>query len=92
MVISIHWKLIKIPHLANKKYTNQFRIYSQIVDIRNSFVNKHVGQHTKSSPNEQHIWFLPTRKLMLKKPKELFFANARQNGLQVPRFWDKEIE
>jgi len=35
-----------------------------------------VGQHTKSPPHKQHIWFLPTQKPTLKKPKELFFANA----------------
>jgi hypothetical protein len=34
--------------------------------------------HTeKSQPHKQHIWFLPTQKPTLKKPKELFFANAR---------------
>jgi hypothetical protein len=27
--------------------------------------------------HKQHIWFLPTQKPTLKKPKELFFANAR---------------
>jgi len=35
-----------------------------------------VGQHTKSQPHKQHIWFLPTHEPTLKKPKELFFANA----------------
>jgi len=33
--------------------------------------------YKKSQPYKQHIWFLPTQKLTLKKPKELFFANAR---------------
>src|SRR5690554_6340753 len=33
-----------------------------------------VGQHTKSPPRKQHIWFFPTQKPMLKKPKELFFC------------------
>ena len=32
----------------------------------------------KSQPHKQHIWFLPTHEPTLKKPKELFFANARQ--------------
>jgi hypothetical protein len=29
--------------------------------------------HTKKPPHKQHIWFLPTHKPTLKKPKELFF-------------------
>ncbi len=32
----------------------------------------------KSQPHKQHIWFLTTHKPTQKKPKELFFANARQ--------------
>ncbi len=35
----------------------------------------------KSRPHKQHIWFLPTQKPTQKKPKELFFANARQGAL-----------
>jgi hypothetical protein len=36
---------------------------------------KQVGQHTeKTPPHKQHIWFLPTQKPTLEKPKELFFA------------------
>jgi hypothetical protein len=45
--------------------------------------NRHLRQAAKrwatykeSPPHKQHIWFLPTRKPTLKKPKELFFANA----------------
>jgi hypothetical protein len=30
----------------------------------------------KNQPHKQHIWFLPTHKPKLKKPKELFLANA----------------
>jgi hypothetical protein len=32
--------------------------------------------YKESPPHKQHIWFLPTQKPTLKKPKELFFANA----------------
>jgi len=32
--------------------------------------------HTKKPPHKQHIWFLPTHKPTLKKPKELFLAFA----------------
>jgi hypothetical protein len=32
--------------------------------------------YKKSQPHKQHIWFLPTQKPTLKKPKELLFANA----------------
>jgi hypothetical protein len=32
--------------------------------------------YKKSPPHKQHIWFLPIQKPTLKKPKELFFANA----------------
>jgi hypothetical protein len=39
---------------------------------------KPLSVSVKSQPHKQHIWFLPTQKPMLKKPKELFFANARQ--------------
>jgi hypothetical protein len=31
----------------------------------------------ESQPHKQHIWFLPEHRQTLKKPKELFFANAR---------------
>jgi hypothetical protein len=30
----------------------------------------------KSQPHKQHIWFFQPQKPTLKKPKELFFANA----------------
>jgi hypothetical protein len=30
----------------------------------------------KKPTRKWHIWFLPTQKPTLKKPKELFFANA----------------
>ena len=53
--------------------------------IRKVSVFLHATFHTqdrcaaykKSQPHKQHIWFLPTQKPTLKKPKELFFANAR---------------
>jgi hypothetical protein len=32
--------------------------------------------YKESQLHKQHIWFLPTQKPTLKKPKELFFANA----------------
>jgi hypothetical protein len=32
----------------------------------------------KEPSHKQHIWFLPTQKPTLEKPKELFFAKARQ--------------
>jgi len=32
----------------------------------------------KCQPHKQHIWFLPTHEPTLKKPKELFFANAQK--------------
>jgi hypothetical protein len=32
----------------------------------------------KEPTHKQHIWFLPTQKPTLEKPKELFFANALQ--------------
>jgi len=39
------------------------------------FMLKLVVFHT-DQPHKQHIWFLPTQKPTLEKPKELFFANA----------------
>jgi hypothetical protein len=33
--------------------------------------------YKKKPTHKQHIWSLPTQKPTLKKPKELFFANAR---------------
>jgi hypothetical protein len=38
--------------------------------------------YKKSQPHKQHIWFLPTQKPTLKKPKELLFTNARQKNEQ----------
>jgi hypothetical protein len=32
----------------------------------------------KNQPHKQHIWFLPTHEPILKKPKELFLANAQK--------------
>jgi len=41
-------------------------------------VNKTLYAMLKKEPaHKQHIWFLPTRKPTLEKPKELFFANAQ---------------
>ncbi|KGE84854.1 hypothetical protein IX84_31225 [Phaeodactylibacter xiamenensis] len=37
-----------------------------------------VSHKLKSRPHKQHIWFLPTHKPTQKKPKELFFTNARK--------------
>ena len=34
---------------------------------------KTLSLSVKSQPHKQHIWFLPTHKPTLKKPKELFF-------------------
>jgi hypothetical protein len=34
-----------------------------------------------SQPHKQHIWFLPTQKPTLEKPKELFFANAKNEKI-----------
>ncbi|WP_345276740.1 hypothetical protein, partial [Litoribaculum gwangyangense] len=57
-----------------------------IADFPQRAIHKTVGQHTKSPPHKQHIWFLPTRKPTLKKPKELFFANARQKDIKKVNF------
>ena len=35
----------------------------------------------KSQPHKWHIWFFPTQKPTLKKPKEPFFANAQTGQL-----------
>ncbi|OAD92735.1 hypothetical protein A7A78_02160 [Aequorivita soesokkakensis] len=42
---------------------------------RTSF-SQNVVLHYGNQPHKQHFWFFPTRKPTLKKPKELFFANA----------------
>jgi len=41
-----------------------------------SYTNR-CAAYKKEPTHKQHIWFLPTQKPTLKKPKELFFANAR---------------
>jgi hypothetical protein len=46
----------------------------------------------KSQPHKQHIWFLPTQKPTLKKPKELFFANAKRKTNEMRETVKKEIE
>jgi len=38
-----------------------------------------LGNIQKASRTNSTFGFLPTQKPTLKKPKELFFANARQN-------------
>ncbi len=51
--------------------------------VDGGYINKYLWIYTscaslrKSQPHKQHIWFLPTHKPTLKNPKELFFANAR---------------
>jgi len=42
------------------------------------FVKTDVGQHTKASRKNSTFVFLPTQEPTLKKPKELFSANARE--------------
>ncbi len=38
---------------------------------------KRWATYKETQPHKQHFWFFPTHKPTLKKPKELFFANAR---------------
>jgi hypothetical protein len=45
-------------------------------------IHQRCAAYKKTQPHKQHIWFLPTQKPPLKKPKELFFANARQKDEQ----------
>jgi hypothetical protein len=40
------------------------------------YIQNRCAAYKKSQPHKQHIWFLPTQKPTLKKPKELLFANA----------------
>ena len=49
-------------------------------DICAIHIYKCCAQLKKSQPHKQHIWFLPTHEPTLKKPKELFFANARKEN------------
>jgi len=46
------------------------------MNTRNACKNK-LGNILKIPTRKQYIWFNPTQKPTLKKPKELFFANAR---------------
>jgi hypothetical protein len=42
-----------------------------------------LSRSVKSQPHKWHIWFFPTHKPTLKKPKEPFFANAPTNRLTI---------
>jgi len=71
---SLRWNFLpKIPAglLSFSTAEKSFGHFPQ----RNHSLN--VVRHTKRPPHKQHIWFLPKRTPTLKKPKELFFANAR---------------
>jgi len=48
--------------------------------LRNAkrFIYVTVVRQCKKPPHKWHIWFLPTHKPTLKKPKEPFFSNAQQ--------------
>jgi hypothetical protein len=61
-------------------FSNQYLWLVDSEALRNPPLRKaenRYAQLKKSQPHKQHIWFLPTRKPTQKKPKELFFANAR---------------
>jgi hypothetical protein len=49
---------------------------SLFLDFRQIDALIRCAAYKKSQPHKQHIWFLPTQKPTLKKPKELLFANA----------------
>ena len=42
-----------------------------------------LSRSVKSQPHKWHIWFFPTHKPTLKKPKEPFFASAPTNRLTI---------
>jgi len=63
--------LIKIKYVNFHTYLKWIDKYDGVIPISKLCVS------VKSQPHKQRIWFLPTLKPTLKKPKELFFANAR---------------
>jgi hypothetical protein len=76
--------IIKIMHTTS----NRPAMPARFLPTHKSPAHKKAGWHVgrlcplgnmlKEPPHKQHIWFLPTQKPTLEKPKELFFANARQ--------------
>ena len=50
-----------------------------------------VVRQCKNPTRKQHIWFFADTKANAKKPKELFFANARQNEMRTNRKTKKKI-
>jgi hypothetical protein len=60
-------------------------------EIRHCAKRQNVIAQCKSQPHKQHIWFLPTQKSTLKKPKELFFANARQKDRKKVNFISNKL-
>jgi len=47
-------------------------------NIRHMSYIQMLSLSVKSQPHKQHIWFFADTKANAEKPKELFFANARQ--------------
>jgi len=54
-------------------------VNSEVLRDRHLRVAAKRCKQAEKPATQKHIWFLPTRKPTLKKPKELFFANARMN-------------
>ena len=53
--------------------------------------NCRCAAYKKSQPHKQHIWFLPTQKPTLKKPKELFFfQRTHPNSQEYFYIWQKK--
>jgi hypothetical protein len=51
-----------------------------VLKIRHYANTQTVIAQCKKPTRKWHIWFFPTLKPTLKKPKEPFFSNARQNN------------
>ena len=67
-------------YAKNTEYIACRQNLSKNLHLHKTFVNLSVVRQCKKPTRKWHIWFLPTHKPMLKKPKEPFFPTLdKQN-------------
>jgi len=69
------YKLILIPLNKQNKLSHIHLFLGGFAKVCFGYIQ--VRAHAINPPHKWHIWFFPTHKPTLKKPKEPFFANAR---------------